>query len=69
MLDWLNEPCYQQLLDFLSYLSLYISVKDPDWLDYQLDSWVYIKRMDYQPGIQARHLIISSCEHIHISLE
>ena len=30
MLDWLNEPCYQQLLDFLSYLSLYISVKDPD---------------------------------------
>ena len=69
MLDWLNESCNQQFLDFLSYLSLYLSVKDPDWLNYQLDSRVYIKRMDYQLRIQAKHLIIHPCEHIHISLE
>ena len=69
MLDWLNESGYQQFLDFLSYLSLYLSVKDPGWLNSWHDSWVYIKRMDYQLEIQAKHLIIRPCEHIHISLE
>ena len=69
MLDWLNESRCQQFLDFLSFLSLYLSVKDPGWLNYRLDSWVYIKRMDYQLEIQAKHLIIRPCEHILISLE
>ena len=68
MLDLLDEPYCQQFLNFLSYLSLYLSVKDPNWLNYQLDSQAHIKRMDYQPRVQARHLIICPRKHIYISL-
>ena len=47
VLDRLEKSCYQQLLDFLSDLSLYLSVENPGWLEYLLSSQIYIETMDH----------------------